>query len=128
MSEVGLEPTAGPGPRIRDAVSSAIAFWEPLRLVYNGVLALVVLGYFATNWPRSREAVSFDGVLVVFVLAVLANICYSAAYAADVFVQLSGFRDAWHRWRWILFAIGTAFAAVITRWFAIGFFAPSRGG
>jgi hypothetical protein len=109
-------------------VSDAIGYWEPRRILYNAVLTLVVLGYFAVNWPHSRTVISFEGVLVVFVLAVLANICYCAAYLSDVFVQISGFRDAWQKWRWVLFIIGTAFAAIITRWVAITFFAPSGGG
>ena len=112
---------------VREAVSDALRYWEPRRIAYNVVLALVVVAYFALNWPQSRTAVSFEGVLFVFVLAVLANICYCAAYLGDVFVQLSGFRAAWQRWRWVLFLIGTAMAGIITRWFAIMFFAPRAG-
>lgn len=47
----------------------------------------------------------------------------SDAYPGDVFVQVSGLREIWQRCRWVLFAIGTTFAAIITRWFAIAFFA-----
>jgi len=43
-------------------------------------------------------------------------------------VQVSGFRAAWQKWRWVLFLVGGAFAAIITRWFAIGFFSPSGNG
>jgi len=32
------------------------------------------------------------GVLGLFLLAVLANVAYSAVYVADVFIQSSGFR------------------------------------
>jgi hypothetical protein len=128
MSETSPGLPASLGTRVRDAVSDAIRYWEPRRIAYNGVLALIVLAYFAINWPHSRIVVSFEGVLIVFVLAVLANICYCAAYLGDVFVQISGFRDAWQKWRWVLFIIGTAFAAIITRWFAISFFTPSHGG
>jgi hypothetical protein len=81
-----------------------------------------VLGYLVANWPHSRTVVSFEGVLFVFILAVLANICYCAAYLGDVFVQLSGLREAWRRIRWLLFLTGLIFAAIITRWFAMGFF------
>jgi hypothetical protein len=108
---------------IRDAVADAIRYWEPRRIVYNVVLGLVVLAYFAVNWPHSGAKTSREEVLFVFVLAVLANVCYCAAYLGDVFVQLSGLHRFWRRWRWILFAIGTTFAAIITRWFAIAFFA-----
>jgi hypothetical protein len=44
-----------------------------------------------------------------------------------VFVQISGLRDAWKRWRWVLFVTGTIFAAIITRWFVMGFFTLSPG-
>jgi hypothetical protein len=108
--------------RVRDAVSDAIGYWEPRRFVYNAVLAVIVLAYFVSGWPHSRTIVSVEGMLLLFVLAVLANVCYCAAYLADVFVQVSGFRESWCKWRWVLFVIGTAFAATITRWFALGFF------
>ena len=128
MSETSTDVPASFGARVREAVSEALGYWEPRRIVYNAVLALIVLAYFAINWPYSRTVVSFDGVLVVFVLAVLANICYCAAYLGDVFVQTSGFRESWLKWRWVILLIGMAFAAIITRWFAIGFFAPHHPG
>ncbi len=110
------------GVRVRDAVSDAIRYWEPRRIAYNVVLRLVVLAYFAINWPHSGAKTSFEVILFVFVLAVLANVCYCAAYLGDVFVQISGLREVWQRWRWVLFVIGTLFAGIIARWFAIGFF------
>jgi len=128
MSETSTDVPASFGARVREAVSEALGYWEPRRIVYNAVLALIVLAYFAINWPYSRTVVSFDRVLVVFVLAVLANICYCAAYLGDVFVQTSGFRESWLKWRWVLLVIGIAFAAIITRWFAIGFFTPPHTG
>ena len=107
------------GTRLRQAVSDAIG---------NAVLALVVVTYFALNWPLSRTVVSFDSVFLLFVLAVFANICYCAAYLGDIFVQLSGFRQVWQNWRWLLFVIGLAFAAIITRWFAIVIFTRPHAG
>lgn len=65
---------------------------------------------------------TINGILVVFILSVLANICYCAAYLGDLFVHFSGFTQLWQKWRWLLFALGTTFAAVITRFFALGFF------
>jgi hypothetical protein len=127
MNEMSSGAPGSFGVRVREAVSDAIRYWELRRIVYNVVLALIVLAYVAVNWPHSRAAASFDRILLVFVLAVLANICYCAAYLGDVFVQISGLRDAWKRWRWVLFVIGTIFAAIITRWFVIGFFTLSPG-
>ena len=39
------------------------------------------------------------------------------------FRPMSGFRELWQRSRWLLFAIGTTFAAIITRFVAMGMFA-----
>ena len=32
------------GQRLRDAITDALRYWEPRRLAYNAVLALIVLG------------------------------------------------------------------------------------
>lgn len=112
------------GQRLREAITDALRYWEPRRLIYNGLLALIVLGYFVANGAHAITVVSLDGVLGVFLLAVFANIAYCAAYVGDVFVQVSGLREVWHRWRWVLWLIGTTFAAIITRFIAMGFFTP----
>jgi hypothetical protein len=108
--------------RLSRFVANALRYWEPRRLIYNGALALVVLIDFLYAWPTSREALSVDLVLGLFFLAVIANITYCAAYVADLFVQFSGLDEAWRRGRVALLTIGTAFAAVITHFFARGIF------
>lgn len=60
MTESGPDATASLGAQVRDAVSEAIRYWEPRRLAYNAVLALVVLTYFAINWPYSQTVVSLQ--------------------------------------------------------------------
>ena len=107
---------------LREMVTDAIRYWEPRRLVYNAVLALIVIGYFCGSLPESRATLSFDGFLFVVILAVLANLCYCAAYIADIFAQFSGFRVLWLRWRWLLLVLGIIFAGIITRFFALGLF------
>jgi hypothetical protein len=72
--------------------------------------------------PASREKLSLDLALGVFVLAVLANIAYCAAYLVDLFVQFSGLHEAWRRGRVVLLAVGIMFAATITHFFAKGLF------
>ncbi|PYX33128.1 MAG: hypothetical protein DMG80_06700 [Acidobacteria bacterium] len=106
----------------RDYLSAAIRYWEPRRLLYNFVLAVVVAAHIVSGWPSSKESLHFNGLLFLFVLAVLANVAYCAAYIVDVVVQMSGFRDAWFRIRWILLVIGLAFAAVLTHFFAFSIF------
>ena len=110
---------------MRDSVTDAMKFWEPLRLLYNGVLALIVIGYFVAGYPQSEAALTIDVVFVLFLLAVLANVAYCAAYLPDLFAQASGFRDVWRRFRWVLFAVGLAFAGILTRFFVLGFFQRS---
>jgi len=111
---------------MREYFTNAISFWEPRRVIYNAVLATIVIAYFAIGYPASKGLLSIDFILGLFLLAVVANIAYCAAYLVDVFVQASGFREVWQRSRWVLFAIGTAFAAIITRFVAMGMFHPPQ--
>ena len=114
------------GLTLRDYFTDAIKFWEPRRVIYNLALAAIVIIYFAVGYPSSKAVLSIDFLLGLFLLAVVANVAYCAAYLVDVFVQASGFRDTWQRSRWVLFAIGTTFAAVITRFVAVGMFHPAQ--
>lgn len=110
---------------LRQSATDAIHYWEPLRLIYNLALAIVVLSYFWIGYPASKSVLSLNLALIIFLLAVLANIAYCAAYVVDVFAQASGYREMWRKYRWTLFAIGTLFAAVITRFVAMGIFQAS---
>ncbi len=107
---------------IRESVTDAIGYWEPRRIIYNLTLAAIVAIYFVQGLPFSKRVLSLDTILVLFLLAVLANIAYCAAYLADVFAQGSGFRETWRSKRWVLFLIGMTFASILTRFFAMGFF------
>jgi hypothetical protein len=106
----------------QEAFTDAIRFWERGRIVYNLVLALIVLAYFVAGWPVSKTSITVNLLLGLFVLAVLANIAYCAAYPVDVFAQMSGVRDSWLKYRWLLLAIGIAFASIITRFIAQSMF------
>lgn len=109
----------------RDAASNAVKFWEPGRLIYNLVLLAVVGGYFVVGLPASRRLLTLNLGLSLFVLAVLANVAYCAAYAVDIFAQFTTFRSIWPRLRWLVLIVGTIFAATITRFFAMGIFASA---
>jgi len=101
-----------------EMLANAIRFWERGRLFYNATLALIVALYFFAGWPASLVAITLDHSLQLFLQAVVANVLFCAAYPVDVFVQLSTLREHWLRFRWVLFAIGLAFAGVITRFIA----------
>jgi hypothetical protein len=109
---------------VREWATDAIRYWEPRRILYNLVLAGIVLAYFAVALPASRGFVTLNGVLVLFLLAVLANVAYCAAYVVDIFAQVSGFRELWQKYRWVLFVVGVVFAGIITRFWSLAFFNP----
>ena len=109
----------------RDALSDAIRYWEPRRILYNAVLLLVVALSYWVNLPASRVSVNADSLLVLFVLAVLANVAYCAAYAVDVVAQISAFRGVWLRVRWMLLVVGLLFAGVLAHFFSGGLFGHS---
>src|SRR5437016_5368217 len=90
-------------------IAEALRYWEPRRLFYNGIMAVVVIGRIATNWKHDRAALSFDLLLFLFLLAVLANVCFCAVYVVDLFVRFSGLEAAWEKGRVVVLLIGTAF-------------------
>lgn len=100
----------------RQMVDSAIRFWEPCRLIYNGVLGVVAIGTFAVAWVTGAISLGhFPGlILPVFVLAVIANALYCSAYVVDLFVQCSSYRALWLKLRWGLFIIGLLFSCALT--------------
>jgi len=101
-----------------DILTDAIRYWEPRRIPYNSVLALIVCVIFAANWPISLDRTTLDVLERFFVLAVLANVAYCAAYIVDVVAQSSAFQSTWKRHRWIIFLIGVAFASILAKFFA----------
>jgi len=108
--------------RLSTYAANALRYWEPRRLIYNAVLALVVIGHFVSRLPESRRGLSVDLGLGVFMLAVLANVAYCAVYVPDLFVQFSGLDAPWRRGRVMLLIIGSAFAGAITHFVAPGLF------
>jgi hypothetical protein len=109
----------------RDYLSNAIRYWEPRRILYNLLLAAIVVIHFVRGLPFSKTALEVNSLLLLFLLAVLANVAYCAAYVPDVFAQMSGLRDSWLRYRWIVLVVGLAFAGVLTHFWSLAVF--SRG-
>ena len=91
----------------------AARFWEPRRLIYNAVLLGATAAWVIFTWPLFRRGLTWSSLLPMIGLALLANLCYCAAYLVDVPLQLSSFGAAWKRRRWILFVAGTIFALVL---------------
>src|SRR5262245_35618979 len=119
MSGTGSPATDATRPTFGELASSALRFWEPRRVLYNAVLLGVVGAHVIAGWPASRMSLTRDHLFVLFILAVLANVAYCAAYAVDLFVQFSGLRAEWARGRWWVLVTGTAFAAVVAHFFIL---------
>lgn len=101
---------------LRANITDALRFWEPMRVIYNLVLAGVVI---ATVGIQTIAAVPINALTlnaagVVGFMALLANMLYCAAYPVDLFVQASDWREGWRSARIGLWLIGTITAAWIT--------------
>jgi hypothetical protein len=120
--EIPTPSVAGWFGRASAFVAEALRYWEPRRLFYNGIMAAVVIGHMVFGWSSVHKILTFDLFLLFFFLAVLANVCYCAVYAVDLFVRFSGLQAAWEKGRIAVLLIGTAFAAVIAHFFLVGIF------
>ena len=96
---------------LKSVISNAIRFWEIRRIYYNLTLALIVVFNFLAYGGRIGSGIFLD-LFGLFLLAVIANVLFCAAYPVDVFVQMSHYRELWRRYRWVLFLLGTAFASI----------------
>jgi hypothetical protein len=112
---------------VKEYVTDAIRYWEPRRIIYNGALVAVVVAYFVVYRSHAIATFSVDSLLMLFLLAVLANVAYCAVYVVDLVWQVSGFRDGWRRRRWILLLVGVLFAAILARYWTIAMFAGCCG-
>jgi hypothetical protein len=97
----------------RTVLADAIRFWELRRLVYNFVLTAVAVVWLVATWPHFRPALTLPSLLALVVLALLANVCYCAAYVVDIPMQLSRLCPVWRRRRWGLWLMGMVFAIVV---------------
>jgi len=106
--------------QLQEYCRNALRYWEPRRLLYNLILAIIVVWHFLAGRPESLSSINVDGLLQLFVLAVLANVVYSAVYLADVFIQLSGRSASRRQWRLALLLIGFTLAAVLAHFISSG--------
>ena len=97
---------------MKEIITDSLRYWEPRRVAYNAALGLVVAGSCLHHQP-SPAALTWQWVAGLWLAAVFANALYCTAYAADLLVQLSDYQAVWRRHRWLLWVVGTAFAAGI---------------
>ena len=93
--------------------SSPARFWEPRRLVYNAILAAIVLLWLILTWPHFQSALTLSSLGKFAVLALLANLCYCVAYAADFFMQAALPIALHRRLRWTTWLLGMLLALVV---------------
>jgi len=98
--------------------AQAARFWEPLRIAYNLALVGVVFSWVVATWPHFRPALSFSSLLPMSVLALIANVLYSAAYLVDLPLQQAA-RKFLGSGRWILWTVGTLFAIVLSSYWIV---------
>jgi hypothetical protein len=108
--------TNSPSRPLRPMLSDAIHFWEIRRIFYNLALTAAALLWVAFSWPHFRPAFTLSSLLPVTVLALLANVCYCAAYLVEIPMQLSAIVATWKRRRWILWLLGTLFALLLANY------------
>jgi hypothetical protein len=99
--------TPAPNP----SFSAAARFWERGRIPYNLALSITAIVWFA-RWPHITQAMKLSDVGRLLILALLANLCYCAAYLLDLAIQQLP-NVQWPRYRWIVFALGTLFAVLL---------------
>jgi hypothetical protein len=98
----------------QSAFFSAARYWEKRRPLYNLFLAAVTIFWVVLSWPHFRPAMNPGNLFRLLGLALIANVCYCAAYLVDLPLQLSALSGSWSRGRWTLWLIGTAFAMLLT--------------
>jgi hypothetical protein len=101
---------------LRVTLDDALRYWERRRIIYNLLLTAVVVTWIVVTWPHFRSAFTWSSLFALAVLALLANLCYCAAYIVDLPLQFSSFRNLWWRWRWTLFLVGTLFAILFANY------------
>jgi len=101
----------------------AARFWEPLRIPYNLLLVTVVAWWVIATWPHFRPALRLATLLPMAFLALVANVCYCAAYLADFLLRHTAQKYLRPR-RWIVWTAGTLFAILLANyWIADEMFA-----
>ena len=111
-SSIAASPAGASWKGLRDAAR----FWEPRRLLYNLLLLAVLLAWVTKTWPHFRPAMTLDSLAIVTVLALLANLCYCAAYLAEMLIQNATSTSSWNRQRWAVWVVGTLLAILFANY------------
>ena len=99
-----------------ETLRDAVHFWERRRIIFNGILAAVFLGWVTLTWPHFHDASPVQGLAFLIIFFAAANLCYSGAYLVDIPFQGSLLRTQWLRWRFSLWLLGTCIAFIFTNY------------
>jgi hypothetical protein len=77
------------------------------------MLATILLLWFVLTWPHFRPALRLPALGAFTLLGLLANLCYCAAYLADIAMPQLLPPTAWRRFRQILWLLGTLYAMLV---------------
>ena len=105
-----------PEGSFRGLMKDAVRYWEVRRVIYNAALFAVCVVWLVATWPHFRPAFAWWAVPPMAFLALVANICYSAAYLVDIPMQQSSMGKVWRNRRWGLWVAGTVFAIVLANY------------
>jgi hypothetical protein len=75
--------------------------------------------WLVASWPHFRPALTWTSLLLLAILALLANACYCAAYLVDIPMQQLSVGAARNRTRWALWVIGTLFAILLANYWIV---------
>ena len=98
------------------ALRDAARFWEFWRIWYNAILVAVVVLWVLFTWPHFRPALNLLDLGRMIVLALLANLCYCAAYLGEFFMQPLLPPKFWTRFRITVWIVGMLFALLIANY------------
>jgi hypothetical protein len=114
--------TSQPTPQsadLREILTDGVHYWELRRIAYNLILAAIFMAWVVISWPHFRGAFTWPHLAALAILAMFANLCYCAAYLADIPMQFSSFRDLWRRRRWMLWLAGMLFATLLANYWIV---------
>jgi hypothetical protein len=101
---------------IKSHFAEAVGYWERKRIVYNGVLALLVFACWGEDILSGSPGQWLCAATVLLVLTGIANALYCAAYPVDLAYQMTPLKSVWPRRRWLLFTSGLALASTLALW------------
>ena len=93
--------------------ADAVSYWERKRIIYNVVLAVFVLACWGTDMLSGGPGQWLGAAVVLLIFAGIANALYCLAYPVDLVFQMTPLKEAWRRFRWLLFATGVILASIL---------------